>query len=101
MCSFFRSKLSHPETFSEHAQAHATATRKADRQLLLGLSTGRFGDECLNVHWLETMADAKVLIAAWRRRYNETRPTWLSMTSHQRYMHPEQFVKARNVPGPR
>ena len=30
-------------------------------------------DECLNVHWFETIEDAKVT-EAWRRDYNETRP---------------------------
>ena len=35
---------------------------------------GRLRDECLNVHWFETMEDAKAIIEAWRRDYNETRP---------------------------
>lgn len=35
---------------------------------------GSFRDECLNVHWFETMEDAKGTIEAWRRDYNETRP---------------------------
>lgn len=35
---------------------------------------GSFRDECLNVHWFSTLADAKVKIEAWRREYNESRP---------------------------
>ena len=35
---------------------------------------GSLRDECLNVHWFETMEDAKAIIEAWRRDYNETRP---------------------------
>ena len=35
---------------------------------------GSLRDECLNSHWFETMADAKAIIEAWRRDYNETRP---------------------------
>ena len=31
-------------------------------------------DECLNLHWFETIAEAKRLIEAWRREYNESRP---------------------------
>ena len=31
-------------------------------------------DECLNVHWFETMDDAKAKIEAWRVEYNESRP---------------------------
>ena len=32
------------------------------------------GDEYLNVHWFESLAEAKAAIEAWRRDYNESRP---------------------------
>ena len=35
---------------------------------------GRFRDECLNEHWFTTLAQARVIIDAWRREYNEERP---------------------------
>ena len=35
---------------------------------------GTFRDECLNVHWFETLVEAKQLIEAWRQEYNESRP---------------------------
>jgi putative transposase len=35
---------------------------------------GSFRDECLNLHWFESLEEAKVIIEAWRRDYNETRP---------------------------
>lgn len=35
---------------------------------------GRFRDECLNVHWFASLADAKAKIDAWRWDYNEHRP---------------------------
>lgn len=35
---------------------------------------GSLRDECLNLHWFETMEDAKATIEAWRRDYNESRP---------------------------
>ena len=35
---------------------------------------GRFRDECLNEHWFETLKQARIEIAAWRRDYNEVRP---------------------------
>ena len=35
---------------------------------------GRLRDECLNVHWFETIDDAKAKIEAWRVEYNESRP---------------------------
>lgn len=35
---------------------------------------GTFRDECLNVHWFETLTEAKQLIETWRQEYNESRP---------------------------
>jgi len=35
---------------------------------------GSLRDECLNVHWFETLDDAKERIEAWRRDYSESRP---------------------------
>ena len=35
---------------------------------------GRFRDECLNEHWLQTLHQARKEIAAWRRDYNDVRP---------------------------
>lgn len=35
---------------------------------------GRFRDECLNDHWFTSLAEARILIAAWRRDYNQHRP---------------------------
>ncbi|MCR0984992.1 IS3 family transposase [Roseomonas pecuniae] len=35
---------------------------------------GSLRDECLNLHWFETLAEARREIEAWRRDYNESRP---------------------------
>jgi len=35
---------------------------------------GSLRDECLNVHWFETIDEAKAKIEAWRVDYNESRP---------------------------
>jgi putative transposase len=35
---------------------------------------GSLRDECLNLHWFETIGEAKAQIEAWRRDYNESRP---------------------------
>ncbi len=34
---------------------------------------GRFRDECLNSHWFVSLADARTIVAGWRREYNEER----------------------------
>ena len=35
---------------------------------------GSLRDECLNVHWFESLEDAKEKIEGWRKDYNESRP---------------------------
>jgi putative transposase len=35
---------------------------------------GSLRDECLNIHWFETLDQARAIIETWRRDYNETRP---------------------------
>jgi len=35
---------------------------------------GSLRNECLNVHWFESIEEAKAKIEAWRRDYNESRP---------------------------
>jgi putative transposase len=35
---------------------------------------GTFRAECLDAHWFTTLKEAKQLIEAWRREYNESRP---------------------------
>ena len=35
---------------------------------------GKFRDECLNEHWFTSLAQARAVIAEWRRDYNEVRP---------------------------
>ena len=48
---------------------------------------GSLRDECLNVHWFATIAEAKALIEAWRRPYNESRPHMaLGNQSPQEYL---------------
>lgn len=35
---------------------------------------GRLRDECLNLHWFLSLADARRTIESWRERYNSARP---------------------------
>jgi putative transposase len=35
---------------------------------------GTFRAECLNAHWFTSRGEAKQIIEAWRREYNESRP---------------------------
>ena len=48
---------------------------------------GKFRDECLSIQWFFSRAQAKVVIEAWRRHYNEVRPH-----SSLGYLTPAEFV---------
>jgi putative transposase len=48
---------------------------------------GKFRDECLSLEWFRSRAEAKVVIEAWRRHYNEVRPH-----SSLDYLTPNEFV---------
>jgi putative transposase len=58
---------------------------------------GSLRDECLNVHWFETLEDAKATIEAWRRDYNETRPHMsLKDASPEEYARRTRLLNAEN-----
>jgi putative transposase len=48
---------------------------------------GKFRDECLSLEWFRSRAEAKVIIEAWRRHYNDVRPH-----SSLGYLTPNEFV---------
>ena len=58
---------------------------------------GSLRDECLNVHWFETINDAKAIIEIWRRDYNESRPhTALNDVAPQVYARSLGTLNAEN-----
>ena len=57
---------------------------------------GKFRDECLSLEWFLSRAEAKVIIEAWRRHYNEVRPH-----SSLDYLTPNEFVAQAARPAPR
>jgi len=48
---------------------------------------GKFRDECLNLEWFRSRAEAKVIIESWRREYNVIRPH-----SSLAYRTPNEFI---------
>ncbi len=48
---------------------------------------GKFRDECLGMEWFLSRAQAKVVIEAWRRHFNEVRPH-----SSLGYLTPAEFA---------
>ena len=59
---------------------------------------GSLRDECLNLHWFETLAEATVTIEAWRRDYNESRP---HMALGQRTPREYRLLTGSSLPGKR
>ena len=51
---------------------------------------GRFREECLNLHWFTSLAEAQRIIEEWRTDYNMARPH-----SSLKYQTPEEFASNR------
>ena len=52
---------------------------------------GKFRDECLSLEWFHSRAEAKIVIEAWRKHYNQVRPH-----SSLGYLTPAEFVAKLN-----
>jgi putative transposase len=66
---------------------HFIAPGKPVQNAYIESFNGRLRDECLNQHWFSCIAEARILIEAWRVDYNRIRPhTSLG------YRTPEQFA---------
>jgi putative transposase len=63
---------------------------------------GRFRDECLNQHWFASLAEARVVIEAWRQAYNGERPhSALGYLTPSAYRHRHAALRARDGSAPR
>ena len=48
---------------------------------------GKFRDECLNMEWFRTRAEARVVIETWRKEHNQIRPH-----SSLNYQTPNEYI---------
>lgn len=63
---------------------------------------GRFRDECLNQHWFASLAEARVMIEAWRQAYNGERPhSALGYLTPSAYRHRHEALRAIDGSAPR
>jgi putative transposase len=62
------------------------------------LFNGTLRSECLDAHWFTTLAEAKQLIEAWRREYNESRPH-RALGEQTPSEFASQFAAQRELPG--
>lgn len=54
--------------------ANPSGAGKPTQNAFIESFNGKFRDECLNDHWFTSLADARILMAAWRRDYNQFLP---------------------------
>lgn len=64
------------DLWAYHHKVHLDFSRpgKPTDNCFIESFNGSFRDECLNLHWFESIDDARAKIEAWRVDYNESRP---------------------------
>jgi putative transposase len=60
--------------YANHVTLDFSRRGKPTDNALIESFNGRLREECLNVHWFESLEDAKEKIDGWRWDYNELRP---------------------------
>jgi putative transposase len=62
---------------------------------------GKFRDECLSLEWFRSRTEAKVIIEAWRRHYNDVRPFEPRLPHAERVRGASSKTSAPSGNGPR
>jgi putative transposase len=64
------------DLWAYHHQAKIDFSRpgKPTDNCFIETFNGSLRDECLNIHWFASLAEARTVVEAWRRDYNESRP---------------------------
>ncbi|CAM3254728.1 IS3 family transposase [Burkholderia ubonensis] len=64
------------DMWAYHQKVHLDFSRtgKPKDNNFIETFNGSFRDECLNLHWFESLEEARRVIEAWRQDYNESRP---------------------------
>jgi putative transposase len=60
--------------YHHHTKIDFSRPGKPTDNCFIETFNGSLRDECLNVHWFASLAEARVVVEAWRRDYNESRP---------------------------
>ncbi|MFC1614179.1 IS3 family transposase [Gemmatimonadota bacterium] len=72
--SEFRSKVLDQWSYLNKVKLDFSRPGKPTDNAMIESFNSRFRAECLNEHWFLSLADARGIIANWRREYNEERP---------------------------
>jgi putative transposase len=79
--------------YTNHVRMDFSRPGKPTDNCYVETFNGSLRDECLNVHWFETLEEARAKIEAWRIDYNDSRP-------HQglKEMTPNEYaLKSRSI----
>ena len=83
----FTSRVVDPWAFARGVELHFITPGKPTENAFSESFKGKFRDECLNEHWLVSLAEAREKIEVWRRDYHQVRPH-----SALTYQPPEEFA---------
>lgn len=72
--SEFRSRAFDAWAYARGVKLHFIQPGKPVQNCFIESFNGTFRDDCLNMHWFGSLADARRTIEAWRTMYNEVRP---------------------------
>jgi putative transposase len=70
----FTSRVVDQWAYQQGVELHFINPGKPVQNAFIESFNGTFREDCLSAHWFATLADAKRVIQAWRREYNESRP---------------------------
>ena len=72
--SGFTSQIMNLSAYQHEVRIDLSRYGKPTDKAFIKSFNGTFRDECLNVHWFQTLGEAKQLIESWRQEYHESRP---------------------------
>jgi putative transposase len=70
----FTSQVMDQWAYENQVQLHFITPGRPMENGFIESFNGKFRDECLSMEWFLSRAEAKAIIEAWRRHYNEVRP---------------------------
>lgn len=84
----FTSKAMHFWSMDKGVRLSFTQPGKPTQNAYVESLNGKFRNECLNLHWFRSLAEARYEVNQWREHYNHVRPH-----SALNYQPPAEFVK--------
>ena len=96
--SEFTSQIMDLWAYHNHVKIDFSRPGKPTDNAFVESFNGTFRCECLDVHWFQTLTEAKQLIECWRREYNESRPH-RSLGERTPYEFARQIAASRDLSG--